>query len=102
MTVETIFMRLDRLLTALPEAVTTGDLDREVTTIAAHHDAVRPGAVFVAVRGFRHDGHAFAAEAAARGAAAVVLEREIPLPQAVTRVLVGDSRVALAHLSTAF
>ncbi|HEY6101630.1 MAG TPA: UDP-N-acetylmuramoyl-L-alanyl-D-glutamate--2,6-diaminopimelate ligase [bacterium] len=102
MTVETIVMRLDRLLTALPKAVTTGDLDREVTTIAAHHDAVRPGAVFVAVRGFRHDGHTFAAEAAARGAAAVVLEREIPLPQAVTRVLVGDSRVALAHLSAAF
>src|SRR5574341_442976 len=102
MTVETNVMRLDRLLAALPEAITTGGTDREVTTIAAHHDAVRPGAVFVAVRGFRHDGHTFAAEAASRGAAAVVLEREIPLPGAVTRVLVGDTRVALAHLSAAF
>jgi len=102
MTVETVLMRLDRLLTALPEAVTAGDLDREVTAIAAHHEAVRPGAVFVAVRGFRHDGHVFAAEAAARGAAAVVLEREVPLPESVTRVVVSDSRVALAHLSAAF
>src|SRR5574341_959010 len=74
MTVETNVMRLDRLLAALPEAITTGGTDREVTTIAAHHDAVRPGAVFVAVRGFRHDGHTFAAEAATRGAAAYLIE----------------------------
>jgi UDP-N-acetylmuramoyl-L-alanyl-D-glutamate--2,6-diaminopimelate ligase len=102
MTVETILMRLDRLLTALPSASIIGATDREITAIAGHHEAVGRGAVFVAVRGFRHDGHVFAAEAAARGAAAVVLEREIPLPETVTRVFVGDTRVALAHLSAAF
>lgn len=95
-------MRLDELLTALPAATIAGPTDREVTGVAAHHGAVRPGAVFVAVRGFRHDGHTFAADAAARGAAAVVLEREIPLPGEVTRVLVDDSREALAQLSAAF
>ena len=95
-------MRLDQLLTALPAAATAGPTDCEVTDVAAHHGAVHPGSVFVAVRGFRHDGHTFAAEAASRGAVAVVLEREIPLPGGVTRVLVGDSREALAHLSAAF
>ena len=103
MTVETISMRLDELLTVLPAATIAGPVDREVTAIAAHHEAVGPGAVFVAVRGFRHDGHAFAAEAAARGAVAVVLEQDVPLlPPAVTRVRVGDAREALAHLSAAF
>ena len=95
-------MRLDQLLTALPAATIAGPMDREVSDVAAHHGAVRPGSVFVAVRGFRHDGHTFAAEAVSRGAVAVVLEREIPLPPAVTRVLVGDSREALAQLSAAF
>jgi len=102
MSVETILMRLDRLLTALPAATIAGSTDREITAIVAHHEAVSPGAVFVAVRGFRHDGHTFAAEAAARGAAALVLEREVPLPTTVTRVLVNDTRSALAHLSAAF
>lgn len=95
-------MRLDQLLTALPAATVTGPTDREVADVAAHHGAVRTGSLFVAVRGFRHDGHTFAAEAAARGAVAVVLEREVPLPPAVTCVLVGDSREALALLSAAY
>ena len=95
-------MRLDQLLTALPSATIAGPADREITAVASRHDAVQPGAVFVAVRGFRHDGHDFAAAAASRGAAAVVLERQVPLPDAVTRVFVRDSREALAHLSAAF
>jgi len=95
-------MRLDRLLTALPSATTAGPTDREITSIAVHHETAVPGALFVAVPGFRHDGHAFAAAAAARGAAAVVLEHEVALPGEVTRVLVPDAREALAYLSAAF
>src|SRR2546430_9105313 len=38
-----------------------------------------PGDLFVAVRGLRHDGHDFAAEAA-RAGAAVAVERPVPLP----------------------
>jgi len=37
--------------------------------------AVRPGALFVAVRGGAHDGHAFAAQAAAAGAVAILGDR---------------------------
>jgi UDP-N-acetylmuramoyl-L-alanyl-D-glutamate--2,6-diaminopimelate ligase len=99
---ETTVMRLDRLLTALPSATTAGPTDRDITSIAVHHETAAPGALFVAVRGFRHDGHTYAAAAASRGAAAVVLEHEVPLPPAVTRVLVPDAREALAHLSAAF
>lgn len=95
-------MRLDRLLTAVPSARPAGPTDREITEIAVHHESSRPGALFVAVPGFRHDGHAFAAQAASRGAVAVVLEREVPLPAGVTRVFVPDAREALAHLSAAF
>jgi UDP-N-acetylmuramoyl-L-alanyl-D-glutamate--2,6-diaminopimelate ligase len=102
MTVETISMRLGDLLSVLPAATIVGPTDRDVTAVAAHHAAVRPGAVFVAIRGFTHDGHAFAPDAATRGAVAVVLEHEVPLPAGVTRVLVADSRASLAHLSAAF
>jgi len=63
-------------------------------------DAVTPGALFVCVRGARADGHDHAGEAAARGAAALVVERrlEVALPQ----VVVPDVRRALGPLADAF
>ena len=39
---------------------------------------VRPGSLFIAVKGFKVDGHDFVMEAVAKGAAAVVVERMIP------------------------
>src|ERR1700761_4302104 len=58
---------------------------------------LEPGQVFVAVRGARHDGHAFVAQALERGAAGGVVEH--PCPEAGRlQVVVPDSRVALARL----
>lgn len=60
--------------------------------------SVEPGDVFVAVRGFGQDGHAYLGQAAERGAAAAVVETrhsEIPLPQ----IVVNDARRALAILA---
>ncbi len=60
---------------------------------------LRPGSVFVALRGTRHDGHAFAAEAAARGAAALMVECRVAteLPQLlVTDTVTGLGAVARA------
>jgi UDP-N-acetylmuramoyl-L-alanyl-D-glutamate--2,6-diaminopimelate ligase len=61
---------------------------------------VRPGAVFVARAGFRTDGHAFVAEAASRGAAFVVSEREVDSPLPVCRV--PDGRRAISTLADAW
>ncbi|UZX15314.1 UDP-N-acetylmuramyl-tripeptide synthetase [Thermus sp. PS18] len=67
---------------------------------------VEPGYVFVAVPGvpLPHrkplDGHDFIPEALAKGAIAVVGERELSLPVPYLRV--GDAREALAHLARHF
>jgi UDP-N-acetylmuramoyl-tripeptide--D-alanyl-D-alanine ligase len=55
--------------------------------------ALEPGALFVALRGERFDGHDFVAEVAGRGAAAALVSRyvDVPLPQ----VVVGDTLDAL-------
>lgn len=98
----TLTMRLDRLLAALPAASVQGPSDLEIEALAAHHDAVRPGSLFVAVRGFRHDGHAFVPDAVRRGAAAVVVDREVASPPAVTVVRTADTRLALGLLSSAY
>lgn len=66
------------------------------------HDtrALQPGQYYVAVRGERFDGHSFVAEALRKGAAGLVLERELPeveIPGHVQVVRVDDSVAYLAQ-----
>jgi len=78
----------------------TGPADTSVTGIAYRSDRVRPGDVFFCVPGFSADGHTFAADAVARGASALVVERELELD--VPQYVVDDSRTALAFASAEF
>lgn len=73
-----------------------------VTGLAYDSRKVRPGDLFLCVRGFRVDGHAFAPEAVARGAAAVVAERVEAVPPGVPAVLVPDTRRAMGPLAARF
>lgn len=55
-----------------------------VTGVACHSKQVRAGELFVAIKGPRHDGHQFLAEAVQRGACALVVEQapaeRVPCP----------------------
>lgn len=95
-------MRLDLLLKDLPSASVHGRPDIEITSIAAHHDAVTAGGLFFAIRGYRTDGHTFIPQALSQGAAAVVAEQPVEVPSGVTRVQVSDTRLALAFISAAY
>jgi len=68
------------------------------------HDSrrVTPGAVFVALQGFKEDGVAFVPQAVAAGAAAIVADRPAPGAVEVPWVVVSDARLALATLAAAF
>lgn len=62
---------------------------------------VQPGDLFVAISGFKHDGHHFVSQARENGAAAVLVERFLPdldLPQ----VVVNDTRHALGIVAANF
>lgn len=65
-----------------------------VSGVGYRSDTTRRGDAFFCISGFRHDGHDFAADAVARGAAAVVCARQLPL--AVPQAIVSDTRRALA------
>lgn len=79
-----------------PPAVPGGNLRTEVTGVT--HDSRRagPGMVFVALRGQKADGAAFAPQAIAAGAAAVVAETPPAQPVAVPWLVVRDARIAMA------
>ncbi len=101
-------MRLSHLLqTVCPRRVTGNGLanggvmsDPEVTSIHCRSANVRPGGVFVAVRGQHADGHDYIDDALARGAVAVVAEKA-DIPNTIVAE-VEDSREALGLLSAAF
>ncbi len=67
-------MRLSRLLAGLPVQSPAGAEDPEVRGVAHDSRRIEPGDLFVAWAGKYHDGRAFAAEAAARGAVAVLAD----------------------------
>ena len=72
----------------------------EITALAYDNRKVEPGTLFFCVPGFTRDGHDFAGDAVARGAAALVVQR--PLGLGVPEVVVADVRAAMAQAAAAF
>ena len=72
-----------------------------VKSVTADSRRVTPGALFVAVRGTASDGHDFIADAVARGAAAVMVERT-PAHVAAPVVEVTNAAQALALVASRF
>jgi UDP-N-acetylmuramoyl-L-alanyl-D-glutamate--2,6-diaminopimelate ligase len=94
----------------LDEVIDTGDgvaggvrgeaASVEITGLAYDSRAVAPGSLFFCVTGFQRDGHDFAAEALARGAVALVVER--PLGLGAPEVLVPSARAAMGPAAVRF
>jgi len=80
---------------------TSGPSWENVSGIVTDSRAIRPGNLFVALRGERFDAHEFAAQAMNGGAAAVVVERGTSLAAHVSAVEVGDTLRALGDLARA-
>jgi UDP-N-acetylmuramoyl-L-alanyl-D-glutamate--2,6-diaminopimelate ligase len=76
--------------------------DREVTAMAYDSRKLKPGAVFVALRGVNADGARFVPQAVANGAIAVVAETAPLAGIAVPWLQVPSARAALAELAAAF
>jgi UDP-N-acetylmuramoyl-tripeptide--D-alanyl-D-alanine ligase len=70
--------------------------DSDVSSVAIDSREVEPGALFVAIRGERSDGHAFVEEAAARGASGAIVERP---SSDMPALVVDDSARALLDLA---
>jgi UDP-N-acetylmuramoyl-L-alanyl-D-glutamate--2,6-diaminopimelate ligase len=94
-------MRLSKVIEGTGAAGPLGG-DPEVTLVTGDSRAVRPGAVFFALVGSKADGHAFAAEAARRGAVAVVAEREVACPPALLLVAPSARRAMAIAASNHF
>ena len=72
----------------------------EITGLAYSSTDVEAGSLFFCVPGFRADGHDFAPDAVARGAAALICER--PLGLGVPEVVVPSVREAMGQIAARF
>jgi UDP-N-acetylmuramoyl-L-alanyl-D-glutamate--2,6-diaminopimelate ligase len=92
---------LSELIAAVPGARLRGAADVPIAAITADSRRAGPGSLFVAYRGLAADGYDYIAQAVARGAAAVVAEREIGALE-IPLAIVPNGREALAHLFAAW
>ena len=92
-------MRLDQVMGAHPPAASVNGAV-EIVGLAYDNREVGPGTLFFCVPGFTRDGHAFAPDAVAHGAAALVVERELELD--VPAIRVDSVRAAMAPAAANF
>ena len=88
--------------TSLKSQATGAGSGQAVTGVTYDSRQVKPGAVFVALRGVNADGSRFAPQAIANGAIAVVAETAAPAGVTVPWIQVPGARAALAELAAAF
>ena len=96
-------MEAGKLAASVPEAILEGDPAVDIRGIAYDSRQVKPGDLFVCIKGFRFDGHQFIDDAVKRGAAAVAAEsgrkvRKLSVPV----IYVPDTRRALGRCSAYF
>lgn len=87
-------LTLTQLATQLDGRLVGDDLT--VSKVASDSRAVDAQTLFVALKGERFDGHDFAATAVDNGAAALLVERVLPLP--VPQLVVGNSQLAMGQI----
>ena len=95
-------MILKTLLERVDYTCLQGSDETEVKQLVYDSRKAGAGAVFVCIRGAAADGHGFAGQVCAQGAAALIVEEVVQVPDDVTVIRVADTRYALAELSAAY
>ena len=92
-------MKLRELLKDVEYELVQGNLEVEVRDIAYDSRKVETGIVFVAMRGFRVDGHDYIDKAIENGAKCIVVEEYVELSEDITVIKLKDTRTDLSKLS---
>ncbi len=95
-------MKLFQLLEKINYEVVQGSTETEISTLVYDSRKVMAGSVFVCISGAVLDAHKFIPDVIAKGAAAVIVEKEGVEAAGVTVIRVEDTRYALACMSAAY
>ena len=95
-------MRLSEILKGVEFKRTGPGTDHEIGRVTKDSRVVQKGDMFVAFRGYAQDGYGFIGEAISHMPKAVVAEKDFDAPDSVEKVLVKDTRTALAIIADNF
>ena len=100
-------MELKKILLGLEDLKLRGDIETKISGIESNSKNIKPGFLFVAIKGFSADGHKFIPSAIENGAAAIMVEegcdlKGLKIPKDMTVVMAKDTRHALAICSANF
>ena len=96
-----------KVLNGIENYKSNGDIEIDILSIEDNSKNVKPGSLFIAVKGFEFDGHEFIEEAISNGARAIIIDKNadiknIKISEDVTVIIVPNSRVALAIVACNF
>lgn len=95
---------LKNLLEACEYTCVRGSLDRMVSEVVYDSRKAVEGCLFICIEGANFDGHDAAADVVAKGAAVLVVSKDVTVPEEsdVTIVKVENTRYAMAYISAAY
>lgn len=95
-------MELNKLIFNLDAEVISGQTDIDVTGISYDSRNINRGDVFVAIEGYKVDGHDYINDALKKEAKAIIVQRDVLFDTEATLIKVKDTRQALAKMSSEF
>ena len=95
-------MKLIKLLERLEYTCLQGEIDKEISGIVNDSRKVTEGSLFFCIKGAVSDGHTYALDVAEKGAAAIIVQEPVEVPESVTVIQVTDSRYAMALVAAAW
>ena len=97
-------MKCEELLKGLSYECIKGNTGREITEVTHDSRKISEGCLFICICGYNVDGHDFAGEAARKNAAALVVQKDVEIPEEsdITIIKVEDTRYAMAFIAAAY
>lgn len=93
---------LKELLKEIDHKVIAGSTDIEISDLIIDSRKVKAGCAFLCFIGANSDGHDYIADVAAKGASAIIIQKDSVVPEGITVIKVDDTRKALAFMSAKF
>ncbi len=100
-------MELAKLLQGIDNCKAKGDTTIDIKQITSDSRKVKPGSLFIAIKGYDFDGHDYIETAVEAGAVAVMMDisadlKKVTLKKGVVAIICDDTRKALAKVSCNF
>ena len=95
-------MRLVNIFEGIVVKKIYGDPEIEICDISIDSRTVKNGFLFIAIEGFKLDGHKFVLDAVKNGAVAIISHKKLKLPPGAIQVIVKDTRKVLSQVSANF